>query len=393
MKVKNIIAELKEKIENMSDKQEFENKKIYIWGISKASYISAQYLLKKGYNVLAIIDNDSKHWGKIPEYLKNYAEKYKDLKVNSPEILKENDSSILILVYSRAYDAILKQALTYGINEEKCIHMYSPEYYLTVDDFSELREISIEERKNIQYEILKYLKDVCERNNIRYYLAAGTLLGAVRHKGYIPWDDDIDVYMPWDDYKYLIELFKNGKEENDRYSLKYYGLVDNFSWLYVKIQDDRTISRGIRFPLVCDIGVNIDVFPMCGLPVEVNKFIEFEQIVSDFHNKWARHMLNFSEKNDTTAIEKDIESIMSMYKFDDSMFVGYFFEWEKNSYSAYKKSIKMLFEDDYFDAPAGYDEVLTNAYGNYMQPPPNWQIIQYPHTYKAFWKEKNNRRE
>lgn len=391
MNVKNIIVDLHKKIDNMIEDNVFNNKKLYIWGFQKASYISAQYLIKKGFDVVAILDNNKKHWGNLEEYqVTNYTETYKELTVQNPETLKEADDTAVILVFSRAYEEIKKQAEAYGVENDRCIHIYSPEHYLILDDFNGLKEIPVDERKILQYEILKYLKQICERNGIRYFLAAGTLLGAVRHKGYIPWDDDIDVYMPWEDYKRLIKLFKDGKEGNDRYSLKYFGLDDNFSWIYAKIQDNRTVSRGVRFPLVCDIGVNIDIFPMGGIPGDEAKFNELKEIVADFRKDLSSHLNGFTNGCNTKKIENQINSMMSMYKFDDSEYVGFFINgyWklEKHHYSAYEKPIKLLFEDEYFDAPSGYDEVLSHSYGDYMQYPPNWQTIRYPHTYKAFWK-------
>ncbi len=390
MHVMNIMSELYNKIDGMCNTGIFENRQVYIWGVSKASYISAQYLLKRNVNVISVLDNNSGLWGSFSKQLQNYADMQKMLMIESPEILRENNN-VLVLVFSRAYDSILKQSMSYGIVRENCIHMYSPEKYLDLSDFSGLTEILVEYRKKLQYDILKYLKEICHKYNIRYYLAAGTLLGAVRHKGYIPWDDDIDVYMPWDDYRRLIELFRDGSGKNDRYSLKYYGLADNFSWIYVKLQDNRTISRGVRFPLICDIGVNIDIFPMGGIPAEERKFKMLEERVSEFQKKWAKHLVNFEMGSDTSVIAAEINDIMSTYSFESSPYVGYFingyWNWEKHSKKAYERAIKLQFEDETFDAPQGYDEVLTHSYGNYMELPPNWQTIQYPHTYKAFWKK------
>ena len=72
-----------------------------------------------------------------------------------------------------------------------------------------MQAISLEELKNIQKEVLNEVVTFCNDNNIRYFLAYGTLLGAIRHKGYIPWDDDIDIHMPRLDYEKFIELYNN----------------------------------------------------------------------------------------------------------------------------------------------------------------------------------------
>ena len=72
--------------------------------------------------------------------------------------------------------------------------------------------ISLEEMKNIEFGILKFFKNICDKHELNYYLAYGTLLGAVRHQGFIPWDDDVDVIMPREDYYRLVNIMKNEKK-------------------------------------------------------------------------------------------------------------------------------------------------------------------------------------
>ena len=126
MHVMNIMSELYNKIDGMCNTGIFENRQVYIWGVSKASYISAQYLLKRNVNVISVLDNNSGLWGSFSKQLQNYADMQKMLMIESPEILRENNN-VLVLVFSRAYDSILKQSMSYGIVRENCIHMYSPE--------------------------------------------------------------------------------------------------------------------------------------------------------------------------------------------------------------------------------------------------------------------------
>ena len=75
-----------------------------------------------------------------------------------------------------------------------------------------MRDISVDELKSIELEMLKFIDEVCKKEGLRYFLCGGTLLGAVRHHGFIPWDDDIDIFMPRPDYEKLIELTKDPKE-------------------------------------------------------------------------------------------------------------------------------------------------------------------------------------
>jgi len=86
-----------------------------------------------------------------------------------------------------------------------------------------MEKITIERLRNRQMNILDYISSLCEENGLKYYLAYGTLIGAVRHKGYIPWDDDIDLFMLRDDYEKLIDLVNSDKSGRFRC----FALTDN----------------------------------------------------------------------------------------------------------------------------------------------------------------------
>ena len=121
-------------------------------------------------------------------------------------------------------------------------------------------ELSLEEVKKTQLEILKVFASFCESNGITYYLAYGTLIGAIRHKGYIPWDDDIDVIMPRPDYNRFIREFKD-----NRYVLFCPESNVDCPFSYGKLYDSHTI---IEEQTSCHyrIGLNIDIFILDGMP-------------------------------------------------------------------------------------------------------------------------------
>ena len=125
------------------------------------------------------------------------------------------------------------------------------------------KEININELKIIQLDITEHFHNFCNKNKIKYSLACGSLIGAIRHNGYIPWDDDIDIYVERKDYDKLIELFPNildGKYE-------FICIERNKIWNipYGKIFDNRTIVEENTNDWL-PIGVNIDIFPIDKVP-------------------------------------------------------------------------------------------------------------------------------
>jgi lipopolysaccharide cholinephosphotransferase len=124
-------------------------------------------------------------------------------------------------------------------------------------------ELTLEELREVQLEILTTLDRVCREHGLTCYLAYGTLLGAVRHGGFVPWDDDVDVMMPRTDYERLPELFRSAAPAH----LSVAGPATRDAWPlpYVKVSDDRTrLVEPLEDPV--EYGVNVDVFPLDAVP-------------------------------------------------------------------------------------------------------------------------------
>lgn len=121
------------------------------------------------------------------------------------------------------------------------------------------RPIGIEELRQRQLVLLDRLVEVCDRLGLRYYLCAGTLLGAVRHQGYIPWDDDIDVMLPRRDYEVLCREF----EDDEALSLRSSRRTPGYVLPFAKVCDERTRLE-VESDIVEDIGIYVDVFPVDG---------------------------------------------------------------------------------------------------------------------------------
>ena len=121
-----------------------------------------------------------------------------------------------------------------------------------------MRKLSVEECRKISFDILRDIADYCEKHDLRYFLSVGTLLGCIRHKGFIPWDDDIDIMMPRLDYQKLIS----------EYDGKYRILNPHTGFLYYsKAYDPNTVKYepGTDYSKYEPLGVDIDIFPLDGM--------------------------------------------------------------------------------------------------------------------------------
>ena len=105
-----------------------------------------------------------------------------------------------------------------------------------------MQELTLQEIKEIELEILKHFHAFCQENNIRYFISHGTLLGTIRYKGFIPWDDDIDVLVPREDYDRLLAIF----QDNERYQLFHFEKDSRFLFPFAKLCDmtTRKIENG-----------------------------------------------------------------------------------------------------------------------------------------------------
>ena len=121
-----------------------------------------------------------------------------------------------------------------------------------------MKELSLKEIKEIEFELLKKFDSFCKENNVRYFLSNGTLLGAVKYKGFIPWDDDIDVLVPREDYDSLIELF----HDDGRYKLFAFERNAEYRYPFAKFCDMRTRKAEGNIDNGVALGVDIDIFPL-----------------------------------------------------------------------------------------------------------------------------------
>ena len=251
-----------------------------------------------------------------------------------------------------------------------------------------MRKLELQEVKKIELEILIEFCAFCKNNNLRFYLAGGTLLGAIRHHGFIPWDDDIDVCMPRPDYKKLLKLFP----EESRYTLRIKEL-GNFNAPFAKIVDNRTEIDTKYVDTSDEKHLWIDIFPVDGLPDDIE---EVKSIYSRC-NFWRRaYMLTVAKLGEGKNIIKKyakfifqpivrfygasrciakIEKIAAQYKYEDSNYVGivtwgFYGVGERMLKSEFEQDVEVEFEGHKFPAFSCWDSYLKGLYGDYMKLPP-----------------------
>lgn len=263
-----------------------------------------------------------------------------------------------------------------------------------------MRELTPEELRATQMEILRSVSAFCGAEGIRYYLGFGTLLGAVRHRGYIPWDDDIDISMPRKDFEAFCESF------TDRYPFKEHSLYTHrshpeFPYPFAKVGSDATLlEEDLSIPVT--MGVNIDIFPIDGWP-EHSLYVKLHRLNLSVLRKlleWKilRHpagrgmrgliggfLMMGLDAIPTARLLSGLSRCAVHYAFDESEHVGVLV-WayrERVPRSAYGTPQALMFEGQQFAGPCNPDIVLRSIYDDYMTLPPEDKRATH-HAFKAY---------
>ena len=272
-----------------------------------------------------------------------------------------------------------------------------------------MRELDLEGHKKIQLEILDVVDKFCKEHDINYVLIGGTLIGAIRHKGYIPWDDDIDLVMLRPDYDKFLELFN---KYNTRYRFECIENQPDFPRYWGRVSDTNTLLVDVEAKW--DTHIYADIFCWDNAPDDdkalrkmlLRKFIyrrlyllQFFPVMQNSPNIIKRlckiilsaliHMIPAFILPKNYFAAKMVQNA-KIYAHENTKRLGNFLGPQQTvvSREAFADFVDHEFEGKMYKIPSGYDEILRGLYGDYMQLPPEEERVTH-HFFRAYVKDEN----
>lgn len=276
-------------------------------------------------------------------------------------------------------------------------------------EITELRDI-----QSIQLSMVGKIDEFCSEAGICYFLAYGTLIGAIRHHGFIPWDDDIDLWMLRPDFDRFESEFPQWAKNHGLF-LNSPSTEPNYNRILNHVCDSRTVGKEIGTTNEYEEGVFIDIFPVDGLP-------------EGCFRRWVQLTRLQLRKAKLLCAVKDVDRLTGFKRFAvgvgkslaDMHLVRELVESyadcarrvpisQENAvtfpmpsgklgrnghieYSVFEEAIRVPFEGMPLPAPCGYDSILRGIYGDYMQLPPEEARVPH-HSFKYFWKQADDDRD
>ena len=269
----------------------------------------------------------------------------------------------------------------------------------------EMIQINENEAKVLTTNILRVVVEFCDKHKLKYYLAYGTLLGAVRHQGFIPWDNDVDIWMLREDYERFKSLYK--EENNSRYTmLNVYDTKDYF--VTTRVVDSKTIYYPVKKIKLKDMGIYIDIFPLDPVPNSTLENMMFwikARMLGIIIGVSSQSGFYQSKNWYITLAKAVLYPIIKLFNCRDMAILldkmgkrydankctrianlsGYGRRRETFNKTVFNKSTQLLFDGHLYNVPENYDFILSQIYGAYMNPPPIKE--RYSKAGKAYWRE------
>ena len=265
-----------------------------------------------------------------------------------------------------------------------------------------MKELTLQELKEIEFDILKMFDDFCKENNIHYFLAYGTLLGAVRYKKFIPWDDDVDLLIPREDYNRMLMLFK----DSEKYRLFAFEKDMEYLYPFAKLCDMTTRKDEFGYDNGVELGVDIDLFPLDAWDDNLEKAKQEAKRIKKLMLYLG--LTKVKRVDDDSFFKRITKSVLMVWC---KMLGGKYFirkiqkeackeEQKGQAYvgakswcvygakgiipaEAFADSVEVEFEGRMFPAPIDYDTYLTCLYGDYLPEPPKEKQKTH-HSFKAY---------
>ena len=320
---------------------------------------------------------------------------------------KNTEKLVMILFFGILFGQLFESQIMYSTNFINIIFWLVVGHGLMICEKEKnirYKEVTdIYEIQQMELGIMEYIHEVCQKIGVKYFLAYGSLIGAVRHNGFIPWDDDMDICMLRDDYEKLQDYMIAHPDE--RYELMSYKNNVNYVYPFMKVQDNHTylVEEDVRID--SDMGIYVDIFPVDGYEDDqafkdkMTKIIKKRQLscytfkgisnTKSVVNSIIRYVsviiFYFTKTNKYVS---QIDELAKSRKVDDYELVDYLIYkdmhkpvWKREWL---EQTITGVFEGKEFMIPKNYHEILTSDYGDYMQLPPVDQRVSH-HDFKL-WK-------
>ena len=320
---------------------------------------------------------------------------------------KNSDKLVMILFFGMLLGQLFESQIMYSTNFINIMFWFVAGYGLMIcnrDEKIRYQEVTdVQEIQQMELGIMEYIHEVCNKIGVKYFLAYGSLIGAVRHQGFIPWDDDMDICMLRDDYEKLQDyLIANPSE---RYQVMSYKNNRNYVYPFMKVMDNQTylIEEDVRID--SNMGIYVDIFPVDGYEDDqafkdkMTTIIKKRQLSCytfkgiTNKNSFINSLIRYASViafyfTDTNKYVKQIDELAKTRKVEDYELVDYLIYKDMNKPVWKREWLKDVtfghFEGRDFLIPVNFHELLTSDYGNYMQFPPVEQQVSH-HDFRL-WK-------